>query len=189
MSHIALIPLAALAPGDAPDHGDLHKLTMRAFQASDGSEPTNRRENENILWRLDGETILLRSDNAPTNLPLGSRTRDDIDFGFETGDTVAFRVAVNAIARNTVGTRRVERTIAAEGIPAWLDGRFGDALHIESINTLDIARQYRKGAPLIVTTVAGIARVGDPDALKAALRHGVGRGKAFGCGLLTVLPA
>lgn len=34
----------------------------------------------------------------------------------------------------------------------------------------------------------GVLRVADPDALRRALTHGIGRAKAYGCGLMTLAP-
>ena len=37
-----------------------------------------------------------------------------------------------------------------------------------------------------VATFEGVLEVTDPDALRRALTHGIGRGKAYGCGLMTL---
>jgi CRISPR system Cascade subunit CasE len=42
--------------------------------------------------------------------------------------------------------------------------------------------------PLVVARLGGTATIADADALMRVLRVGTGRGKAYGCGLLTVLP-
>ena len=51
-----------------------------------------------------------------------------------------------------------------------------------------IAEFKRQGArvTLAVATFEGVLEVTDPDALRHGLVHGVGRGKAYGCGLLTL---
>ncbi len=41
---------------------------------------------------------------------------------------------------------------------------------------------------LTTATFEGILRVNEPDLLRTALRSGVGRGKGYGCGLLTLAP-
>ncbi|MFW6695492.1 type I-E CRISPR-associated protein Cas6/Cse3/CasE [Streptomyces sp. MAR4 CNX-425] len=47
-----------------------------------------------------------------------------------------------------------------------------------------------RGGPvsLATTVFSGGLEVTDPDALRNALIHGIGRGKAYGCGLLTLAP-
>jgi len=46
------------------------------------------------------------------------------------------------------------------------------------------------GGEFTLTTARfdGVLRVTDPDRLRRALTHGIGHGKAFGCGLLTLAP-
>ncbi|WP_016906473.1 type I-E CRISPR-associated protein Cas6/Cse3/CasE [Streptomyces xiaopingdaonensis] len=48
----------------------------------------------------------------------------------------------------------------------------------------------RRGGAVTLVTVAfsGRLEVTDPDALRNALTQGIGRGKAYGCGLLTLAP-
>jgi CRISPR system Cascade subunit CasE len=46
----------------------------------------------------------------------------------------------------------------------------------------------RHAVTLDVARFDGLLEVTDPDRLKAALRAGIGRGKAYGCGLLTLAP-
>lgn len=50
---------------------------------------------------------------------------------------------------------------------------------------------FRRGSgrvSLSVATFEGTLAVTDPDRLKAALTHGIGRAKGYGCGLLTLAP-
>ena len=39
---------------------------------------------------------------------------------------------------------------------------------------------------LALATFEGVLEVTDPDALRHGLVHGIGRGKAYGCGLMTL---
>ena len=43
--------------------------------------------------------------------------------------------------------------------------------------------------PYSTTLFEGLATVNDPDAVRSALLSGVGRGKSYGCGLLSLAPA
>ncbi|WP_019358604.1 type I-E CRISPR-associated protein Cas6/Cse3/CasE [Streptomyces sp. AA1529] len=51
-------------------------------------------------------------------------------------------------------------------------------------------RGRRPGSPVTLVTAvfSGQLEVTDPDALRSALTQGIGRGKAYGCGLLTLAP-
>jgi len=49
--------------------------------------------------------------------------------------------------------------------------------------------EFKRGSSrvtLALATFEGVLEVTDPDALRHGLVHGVGRGKAYGCGLLTL---
>jgi CRISPR system CASCADE complex protein casE len=49
--------------------------------------------------------------------------------------------------------------------------------------------EFKRGSSrvtLALATFEGVLEVTDPDALRHGLVHGVGRGKAYGCGLMTL---
>ena len=54
---------------------------------------------------------------------------------------------------------------------------------------LDPGRSGKRGVRVHVTRFDGYAVVRDPDALREAVRNGIGRGKSFGCGMLSLAPA
>ncbi|MBK5911020.1 type I-E CRISPR-associated protein Cas6/Cse3/CasE [Rhodothalassium salexigens] len=85
---------------------------------------------------------------------------------------------------------------------AWLSARAercGFALETDASGTpctrVDGYRQHvierrgRRRAVLSSLDFEGLLRITDPQAFAAALRHGIGPAKAFGCGLLLVRPA
>ena len=39
---------------------------------------------------------------------------------------------------------------------------------------------------LVLATFEGVLEVTEPEALRRVLTHGIGRGKAYGCGLMTL---
>ncbi|GAB7100777.1 hypothetical protein JCM3263A_22520 [Thermobifida fusca] len=54
----------------------------------------------------------------------------------------------------------------------------------------NFSKGARKGRPVSLVTVTfdGRLEVTDPDALRRALISGIGRAKAYGCGLMTLAP-
>lgn len=54
---------------------------------------------------------------------------------------------------------------------------------------LDPGRSGKRSVRIHVTRFDGHAVVRDPDALREAVRSGIGRGKSFGCGMLSLAPA
>jgi hypothetical protein len=112
----------------------------------------------------------------------------EIDIAVKEGQSYLFRVAVNAIARQD---RKKEVPICPE---AWLQRRdFGAKFSIESVAHVPGSGQSKStdGTPHTVYmnkfNLAGRLIVKDPMKLKEAILSGVGRCKAWGCGLLSVL--
>ena len=65
-------------------------------------------------------------------------------------------------------------------------------LAVHSRNQITFTRRTDgAGRPvtLSVATFDGALRITDPDLLRAALTHGVGRAKGYGCGLITLAPS
>ena len=69
------------------------------------------------------------------------------------------------------------------------DGRRVDGANL-LINGIERSvAEFQRGSSrvtLALATFGGVLEVTDPDALRHGLVHGVGRGKAYGCGLLTL---
>lgn len=184
MTYISIIPRASLAASD--DGHAIHQGVMRAF---DLRGPYTRSQ-LGVLWREEPhERILIRSAVRPTALPEPGRTTPEPDLPGE-GSAVGFWLEVSAVAR----TESAERRLADDEIPGWLAKRLDGALGSVRITELD--RGTRKVTPsrgrrpfaIDRTRIAGVADIADRERLRAVLRNGLGRGKAHGAGLLTVLP-
>lgn len=189
-THLTVIPMRLLAARGAPDAEGIHKAVMACFDGADlGADPNAVRAGGNILWRNDGFHILIRSTIAPTRLPDGAQTTTRTDEA-TSGDLVRFTVVVDAIARTSAraddGTRRMsERWIDEHELPAWLTARLTGLTDI-AVTDANPTLTHRKGAPTRHIRVSGTARVADERDLGELIVRGVGRSKAFGCGLLTV---
>lgn len=76
---------------------------------------------------------------------------------------------------------------------AWLERKLGDALNLREIQAkaLKPAIAYKPTGRIVHHRVhfTGEATVKNHDTLASLIEHGVGRGKAYGCGLLLVVPA
>jgi len=185
MSTLTLVPRTALANDANPTAGDLHRLVMGMFPAGLAG-----RDSHNILWRAEGQNILVRSDIEPTNLPAGARTIIEPALPYLAGDTVRFTVAVNPVTRrNQDEGGRVRRVESLTDPVDLVTEKLALALRVDDVHSEVTWRTQRKGTPLAVSTVTGIATVTDTNELARILREGIGRAKAFGCGLLTILPA
>lgn len=127
------------------------------------------------------------------------------------GQPLSLRIAANAVRRTTVneGGKRKTRVAAipfdgdpdhtgvegasenTETVSSWLARKLAPALNdLEIVNHIREVLQDPPAAggskALQIDTIDAIGSVGDPRALEALVRDGVGREKAYGCGLLSV---
>lgn len=216
-------PAHALSDVDWRDHRQAHRGIMRLFPRTLDGPADQRRAKAGILYRLDlvGEvpTVLVQSSVRPELTPELSRTTEISPraWSFQEGDTVAFRVAVNPIARSTQyfsdatkrqqidrdgsakpskkairaegatpHTKQIATTVKPEDLPGWLAAKIGSA--IADIQVVNHYRDVTTSGPqrLVTDTIDAIATVQDAEALDRIRREGIGRAKAYGCGLLTL---
>lgn len=184
------VPAHELEQRDWRDASATHRAVMALFDPDLPGPADQRRATAGILFRIDetphGRFVLVQSGLAPTRPTPGTLTKDATPaLHVPAGLRVQFRVAVNAIQRpGTGGTR----CVPVEQISEWVATRLAPSL--ADVVVLNHRREVRgKGNhALQVDTVDGHATVSEPDKLADLLRTGVGRAKAYGCGLLTVAP-
>ncbi|MFJ9554429.1 type I-E CRISPR-associated protein Cas6/Cse3/CasE [Nocardiopsis sp. NPDC101807] len=130
--------------------------------------------------------------------------------GLEKGEEVRYRIAAAPSKRLGKSEKNADRLgdRAKPGVRAYTRPLFGeqaeqwwreraernglDLLDVSgtgAVPALDRGRSGKRGVRIHVTRFDGYAVVRDPDALREAVRNGVGRGKSFGCGLLSLAPA
>ena len=170
-------------------------------------------EKRRRLWRLDNLKgrlyLLLVSEDAP------DLTRAVEQFGFpkkepawETrgydpfldritrGTRWQFRLVANpTFSRSKKGERgRIHAHSTPVNQKRWLmeqSGKHGFSLEEEGFQVVQSRWQrFMKGGKrqvsFLAVTYEGVLTVSDPDLMRAALTEGIGRGKAYGMGLLTL---
>ena len=183
---------------DPRDRVALHHAVMSLFPR-DLPGPTNqRRRASNILFRLDTPPAdtprLLVQSTIPlagtTELP--TRDLTPLMAALTTGSHIRFRVVLNPV-KATGKDRRWKRTPIVNTLddPDAIT-RFGliqlARAGLTSITLTDLPRTdlVRAKTPLWTAQYDGHALVADPDQLQGAIRAGIGRSKAYGCGLLSI---
>lgn len=189
--HLAVFPAEALAFETSwRNHKSAHKAVMGLFPAVLPGDDRSRRVTSGILYRLDqvaGQArVIVQSTAAPSRLPDSAqhRTIDPQTWRHETGQRLMCRVAVNPIRRSS---RNGERVIEADEVQDWLQSKIASGLTIETIGSHSRDALRGDGHSLVTDTLDFIATVNDPDALIDLRINGVGRAKAYGCGLLTTI--
>ena len=217
LTRLAPDPTSRLAQQElSGTHGtSLHRRVMSLFP--DGVEDTAR-THFGVLFRIEdtpsGSHLLLQSNQPPdpTGLPDGygtltTRPLDDLLTALKPGRTVRFRCTASPVRKPGATTR------ALYNLPAVVDLR-GDAAdewwqrqaHAAGLKPLTLTSQpldaVRDRPGTRPNTAAkpgntirhhrvrfdGTATIIDPDLLRTAIHNGIGRGKAYGCGLLSIAP-
>lgn len=187
----------------------IHAATMAAFPASE------HRGTGRILWRVDvsgpHHWLYLVSPTEPDLSHLVEQagwpskpnwqTREYTSFltKLDADQRWAFRLRANPTHTVTEdGRKRVFGHVTAAQKLDWLlsrTERLGVSIPTSSAGEPDIIvsgidqRVFQREGSRVTLTLAsydGTLEINDPDLLRAALTGGVGRGKAYGCGLMTL---
>lgn len=189
----AAVPAYELGVRDWSDYQGLHRAVMGLFDVDLPGPADQRRATSKILFRVDdtprGRFVLVQSAAAVAHPTPGTVVKDVTGrIAPPEGATVRFRVAVNSVQRTTAGADRpIREAVVGEWVADKLAAALDQVLVLTSVRT--VHRPRRGGRALQVDVVDGIARVAEQAELERLAVDGVGRGKAYGCGLLTVAPA
>ncbi len=169
------------------------------------------------LWRVDAHeplcpalyvvsehrpdlTHLEEQGGWPTHSLTESADYDAFLGKLKAGQVWSFRLTANPTHRAAIGNAsKIVAHVTVRQQRGWLLDRadqigvsFGDAEQSSAdVVGREVRRFSRRGAPVTLgtATYAGALTVVDPEALRVALTTGIGRAKAYGCGLLTLAPA
>ncbi|WP_371611847.1 type I-E CRISPR-associated protein Cas6/Cse3/CasE [Streptomyces clavifer] len=190
----------------------MHRRIMSLFPSNAGPDPRAR---FGILFRTEdtptGPHLLIQSTHEPDTslLPDGygttlARPLDALIDAIRPGLTIRYRCVASPVRKPGATTRALYNlppVVPLTGAAAdewWL--RQADQGGLKPLthhsHPLDAVRGERRPTdtpPQHIrharTQFDGTAAIIDPDLLRAAIHNGIGRGKAYGCGLLSIAPA
>lgn len=186
-----------------------HRAVMGIFPDLEGSKP---REDHSILFRLETPAteapyFLIQSAVPPEPRGTSKIVTKEISLAApSTGTPVIFTIAINAVRRKSVEKKSGARGYQLSSIPPdheqtseprqtitpWLQDKLARKFSDLQITNhrrdvlSDMNKESGSTRSLQIDTIDGVAVVNDPEALQQALQLGIGRGKAYGCGLLTI---
>ncbi|MGB8702914.1 MAG: type I-E CRISPR-associated protein Cas6/Cse3/CasE [Thermosynechococcaceae cyanobacterium] len=186
------------------DLGNAHNLHRSIMQAFPDENRTNSRSDWNVLFRQepDSDVILVQSDAdiEPdwTQLPAGylanhvAKPFDLQASQLKPGQIFQFRLKANPSKRDKQSGKLIgmfhrpdqEVWIARKGTQS--------GFKIETVDVIPTPKVYgeraKETAPIQIFTVLyqGTLQVSDPTLFVEAIRQGVGRGRSYGCGLLSI---
>ena len=146
------------------------------------------------LWRLDGQTILLASEDEPDKEALDKYGKVIIkDYSkfinnVNTQRPYRFRLVANPLQSN-IKDRRIPCHGNQERLE-WLikqGARYGFKVIQAKITGYKENHIRKYHFTVKSVTFEGILQVTDIEKFKQALAQGIGREKAYGCGLMTVM--
>lgn len=162
-----------------------------------------------LLYRVEhtptGIQVLVQSitQPAPDRLPAGYDIARTADLGpllhhLHNGLNVRYRITANPI-KNAFqrGRRGTHKPLHGDDANTWWHTKATQAgLTNITIHNTTSAKQTGKRnksaadtrVSLHTTTFEGTATISDNDTLQLAILHGIGRGRAYGCGLLSLAP-
>ncbi|WP_221359251.1 type I-E CRISPR-associated protein Cas6/Cse3/CasE [Streptomyces beigongshangae] len=192
---------------DLRDATQMHRTVMRMVPDNLGDAP---RQQAGLLYRLEEtdtfSTLLVQATHLdPARLPTGYGQADiksltPMFTALRKGLGVRYRIVLNPTKRERLplqekGTRgRIVPLSGADADQWWLRRATEAGLNLSILTptSMEPARPRGKDAPRMRHSLLrydGTATVTDPDALKDAVIHGIGRGKPYGAGLLSLAPA
>jgi len=193
---------------DLADAFTLHKTLMRLVPDSLGPSP---RQQAGLLFRLDHDyddpTLLIQTAAPPdlTRLPAGYGTAQTRDLtrllnNLTPGHLIRYRITANATVSRLAPEDRYPGSkkrgtitpLYGEQALAWWHRRAADdaGLHLQTAEATPARPARRSGKPIhVLTRFDGTATITHPHLLLTALTEGIGRGKPYGAGLLTLAPA
>lgn len=166
----------------SPDRPDLTHLTEQAGWPTTGGWDTAdygaflARLSKGDQWsfRLTANPVhsIRRTDDEPTKVTAHITPRHQIEWLLKRQEAAGFRVLAKPAE-----SRLLEK---------------GDEYDLLVHDRRQLRFQKKRGGrpvTLVTVTYDGRLEVLDPEALRRTLTHGLGRAKAYGCGLLTLAPA
>lgn len=146
------------------------------------------------LWRLDGQTILLVSEDEPDKEALGkygkvmAKSYDRFLDNISTERPYQFRLVANPLQMG-IKNRRIPCHGNSQRLE-WLKkqgARYGFTVIQAKITGYKENRIRKHRFTVKSVTFEGILQVTDIKKFKQALEQGIGREKAYGCGTMTIM--
>ena len=146
------------------------------------------------LWRLDGQTILLVSDDEPDKEALSRYgkviTKDYSKFVENISSTrpYQFKLVANPLQMD-IKNRRIPCHGNSQRLE-WLKkqgARYGFTIIQAQVVGYNENKIRKHRFTVKSVTFEGILQVTDIEKFKQALKQGIGREKAYGCGMVTIM--
>ncbi|MDH0609866.1 type I-E CRISPR-associated protein Cas6/Cse3/CasE [Stutzerimonas stutzeri] len=186
------------------DPYSLHRVVYSLYEDVRGAEAKAASQASGILYAdqggdFHGRKILLLANRAPAQQidgQYGQVQSKPIGAGFLDHAQYRFKVIVNPTRRDSA-SRKLLPVKGREAVADWFCQRAGQSwgfavdrehLQVDRLEVLQFNAQQQQPVTLGQAHVQGQLRVTDRERFQASFSRGIGRGRAFGCGLLQIVP-
>lgn len=178
------------------DSYSLHRIVYDLFEDVRGGD---RLSGSGILFADKGvrqgvSQVLVLSDRLPRSPRSGTLETRPLPESFLQASAYRFEVIINP-ARRDNRSGRIKAVRGREAIVEWFcerGPRWGFDVHAASLLATDIrADRFSRGCGTLTiarATLTGTLHVTEREAFVRSACQGIGRARAFGCGLLQILP-
>lgn len=186
------------------DPYSLHRVVYSLYEDVRTQEEKNASHTSGLLYAdqggdVNGRRILLLADRPPKDYiegQFGQVQSKAIAPEFLDYTRYRFKVTVNPTRRENASGKLLP-VKGREAIAAWFAERapkswgfsvIPQSLQVDSITVQRFKAKNDHPVTLAQAQLQGLLEVTDPEQFKTSFSQGIGRGRAFGCGLLQVVP-
>ncbi|SMG66485.1 CRISPR-associated Cse3 family protein [methanotrophic bacterial endosymbiont of Bathymodiolus sp.] len=178
----------------------LHRMVYSLFEDIRTPEQKQTGSSSGILYADKGgdaqhRKILILANRHPIVPEHGELNSKNIPDNFLQHEQYRFEVVINPCQRNNA-SRKIVPIKGREAINAWFINKapesWGFSVSQQNIvvSNTHVKRFDKKGHQVTLgyATVTGLLQITDKTQFISSFQHGIGRGRAFGCGLLQIVP-
>lgn len=185
------------------DPYSLHRVVYSLFDDVRSESAKNDGASSGILFADQGgdalgRKVLMLSNRAPLSMvegQYGQVLTKTIGDDFLNYTAYRFKVVINPVRRDNTSHKRVpvkgREAIAAwfcERAPRWGFSVQAEQLVVDDVSVLQFQEKQQRAVTLAQAHLRGVLTVTDATLFKNSFARGLGHGRAFGCGLLQIVP-
>lgn len=186
------------------DPYSLHRVVYSLYEDVRTSEEKRASNTSGLLYAdqggdVHGRRILLLADRPPADCiegEFGQVQSKPINDAFLGHPCYRFKVTMNPTRRDSASGKLIP-VKGREAIAAWFAERapaswgftvVPTSLQVDKINVQQFKAKNNHPVTLAQAQLQGLLEVTDVEQFKTSFRQGIGRARAFGCGLLQIVP-
>lgn len=186
------------------DPYSLHRVVYSLFpdvrsEADKQASETSGIQFADLGGDVRGRKVMLLSDRPPAanvDGQYGEVNSRPLPPAFLAQRLYRFRIVINPTRRDNA-SKKLLPVKGREAIADWFMARAESSwgfvvdphtLQVERVDVLRFKEKAQREVTLAQAHLSGVLRVTDSDTFHQSVARGIGRGRAFGCGLLQIVP-